>query len=218
MSVQDVVRKRRINEILHFTTNKGLTGIFASAHVKPRKQLTQDSYLEYIRKYNCPDRSRDTAWHDFVNLSISSVNIRLFDISRGKWHHPGENWWCILGFSPSLLDEIGVYFVTTNNIYSGAQRAPGVNGLENMFGQQIVRYPGTVITRLSSLPSSQPTCNQAEVLYPGELSLDYLNTVYVENEMNAAKVESMPGLFGHDVKFDCLVEPRLFGSQKGPNP
>lgn len=210
MTIQNIIADRRIEEVLHFTTNRGLTGILASSAVMPRKRLPEDKRLEYILTYNCPDRSRDVRWHDYVNLSVTEVNLHLFGISKGKWHSGTENWWCIVCFSPVVLEHSGVYFTTTNNIYTGVRRADGPTGLENMFADRVSRWQGNVVSREPSSPANQPTCNQAEVLYPGDLSLQYLEHVYVENEDNAASVESMADVFDGIPDFDCIVSPELF--------
>lgn len=210
MTIEDIINKRGIEEILHFTTNRGLTGILDRKVVKPRKRLPKEKRLEHIVLYNCPDRSRDRGWHDYVNLSITMVNLRLFGISKGKWHHEKDNWWCVLSFLPVILTHPGVYFCTTNNMYSGVKRAQGPQGLENLFASTIVRWDREVVKRSSSTPPNQPTCNQAEVLYPGELSLEYLGHVYVETGDNASAVESMFEVFQGLPDVDCITRPELF--------
>jgi len=69
MTTSDIVRSRGIKEVLHFTTNKGITGILAVQSVKSRGRLSSEEYLEHVLKYNCPDRSRDRDWHDYVNMT-----------------------------------------------------------------------------------------------------------------------------------------------------
>ena len=91
MTIEDIIRARQIEEILHFTTNQGITGILATEEVKARLHLPEEKHLEFIYKYNCEDRSRDRDWWQYVNLSISRVNSRLFDISSNRWHADGDN-------------------------------------------------------------------------------------------------------------------------------
>lgn len=210
MNVIEVVRKREIQEVLHFTTNFGLTGILASKAVKPRIALPQDKYLEHIYMQNCSDRSRDSEWHGYVNLSITKVNWHLFDISMYKWHCGIDGWWCILSFDPMILTHPGVYFATTNNIYTGVLRGPGAAALDRLFDDQIVRWDGKVVVRDSSTPRNQPTCEQAEVLYPGELSSGYLRKIYVKNGQEADKVESLVATLNGTSRLDCLVRTDLF--------
>lgn len=210
MTITYIIQMRGIKEILHFTTNVGLTGILASKAVKPRKSLPKDKYLEYIYLYNCEDRSRDAAWHGYVNLSITKVNWRLFSISMFKWHSNIDGWWCILSFDPIILTHQGVFFTTTNNIYTGVKRKTGAEGLEQLFAEKVVRWEGAVVTRMQSTPANQPTCEQAEVLYPGELSLDYIKAIYTKDDHSAYSAESLLDTFNEIPNVNCNVRPDLF--------
>jgi len=171
VSVESIIKDRGITEVLHFTTNCGMTGILASGAVKPRASLGIDRRLEFIVTFNCPDRQRDRDWHGYVNLSITRVNCDLFAISRKKWHSASPGWWCILSFGSEVLTHKGVVFCTTNNAYAGVVvRQAGAEGLERLFAQKVLAYEsGTMATRQKGTPANVPTCKQAEVLYPGEL-------------------------------------------------
>jgi hypothetical protein len=210
MTIQEIIRKRQIEEILHFTTNFGFTGILASKVVKPRKLLTQDKYLEYVYLYNCENRSRDAAWHSYVNLSITKVNWPLFNISMSKWHLDLDGWWCVLSFDPIILTHPGVTFTTTNNIYTGVKRGTGAEALERLFDSQIVQWEGNTIAREPKTPANKPTSEQAEVLYPDELSLNYLEKVYVKTNEDADSVRSMIDTLNEISKIDCIVRPNIF--------
>lgn len=212
MTIEDIIRKRGIKEVLHFTQNQGITGILASNAVKSRKHVSQDKYLEYILKFNCPDRSRDINWHGYVNLSITSVNQYFFRISKDKWHVGSVDWWCILSFPPEILTHPGVFFCTTNNAYSGVVvRGTGAAALERLFVDEVVEYEsGTVARRKTSTPSNQPTCNQAEVLYPGELSLDYLKSIYVNTSDDASAIESLFAVYPKFKVVKCIEKAELF--------
>ena len=209
MKIQEIIENRGIEEVLHFTTNKGLTGILATNALKARTHLPEDKYLEYIYKYNCPDRSRDKEWWEYINLSITSVNRRLFNISSGKWHAGDDGWWCVLSFAPEILTHDGVYFANTNNMYSGVKRMKESEGLESLFAQRIHQYINSTVQRTANCPSNQPTCQQAEVLYPHELSLNYLTRIYVGSNDTAAKCESIQTIFPIYQKIPCVLEHDL---------
>lgn len=178
MSIEEVIKKRGITEVLHFTTNLGLLGTLHSKALKSRKRLGTDAQLAYIFSPNAAFR-KDTAWLDYINLSISRINTQFFDVSSGRWHRDRDIWWCILAFDPVILTHKGVYFSTTNNIYTGVQRGTGSTGLDSIFAKVVKRWEGNTVVRPNSLDDAIPTCEQAEVLYPGELSTDYLRKVYV---------------------------------------
>jgi hypothetical protein len=91
------------------------------------------------------------------------------------------------------------------------KRGYGASGLEELFANKIVEYEsGTVARRLSSTPSNQPTSKQAEVLYPVELSLDYLQKIYVNESDNASAVESQWAVCSKAKSVECIVKPELF--------
>lgn len=178
MTISDVVTQRKITEILHFTTNEGLLGILYSRAVKSRKRLPQEKQLEFIYKPNAVFR-KDSDWLDYINLSISQINYQFFEVSATRWHRERNIWWCVLSFNPVILSHPGVWFATTNNKYTGVRRATGVNGLQALFADRISQWAGKIVRRDSGLHVNFPTCRQAEVLYPGELSTEYLQRVYV---------------------------------------
>lgn len=192
MTISDITKARGIRDVVHFTTHKGLLGILQSGFVKSRKRLPAEMQLEYIYTPNAPYR-KDVHWVDFINLSISSINHQYFNASC-RWHREADVWWCILSFDPIILTHTGVYFTTTNNIYTGVQRGTGAAALEKLFANQVVRWIGNVQERSAQYSSSQPTCPQAEVLYPGELSIDYLRRVHVEKGEDEDEVHAQLSL------------------------
>ncbi len=210
MTINEIIQNRAIKEILHFTTHRGITGILATGALKARSLLSKEEYLEYIYRYNCPPRQNIQAWYGYVNLSLTSVNRHLFKISTGKWHANENGWWCVLSFKPEICSHKGVYFTTTNNMYTGVKRQKGYKGLESIFDPFITQWTGNIVTRSSSISNDQPTCQQAEVLYPREVSLDYLIKVYVENDEDASRFESIKVFYPNWREIPCEVNEKLF--------
>ena len=170
---------RGITSIVHFTRIPGLVGILDSSAVKARSDLMRDTRLRYIAQENAPDRSRDVLWHDYVNLSVTAINRRMFQYSERQ--HPDAQW-VILEFGPEILGDPGVVFCTTNNAYEVAHRCAGRPGFEQMFAEEVPwGHYGYVSTRGKKRPN-QTTNRQAEVLYPFELLLDHLHTITVRDE------------------------------------
>ncbi|MDR7188145.1 hypothetical protein J2Y46_000961 [Microbacterium sp. BE35] len=172
-------RERGVTELLHFTTSRGLIGILAQGKVYSRDGLNADQYLENVKVLNSPDRSRDAAWTNWVNLSISRVNASFLGISK-RWHVDDGVWWACVAFDVEILDHPDVYFCTGNNVYPATKRAQGVEGFEALFADTLVwgKY-GSVKHRPSSLPTNLTTDAQAEVLYPVAVDLSYARAVYV---------------------------------------
>lgn len=188
MPIPDVIGGREITEVLHFTTNRGVLGMFAMGALLPRRELPQEHYLEHVYKPNSPTR-KDPAWTGHSSLSISRVNTEFFGVSR-RWHSHTDTWWAIIAIDPSVLAHEDVMFVTTNNIYPRRRRSPGVDGLEAMFADEVLGRYDTRHTRQPGTPKSWTTDVQAEVLYPGRLSTRFVTCVYVVSNDHADLVAS----------------------------
>ena len=171
--VVDAATERGITSIVHFTTINGLLGILASGAVKNRQDLRVDELVQYVYEPNAVDRHLDRRWHSYVNLSVTAINLRMFDFScRG---HPDAEW-VILEFGPEILGDPGVVFCTTNNIYPAALRREGLGGFEQLFAPSVDGRYGRP-TKRTDEPPDRTTDPQAEVLYPFELSLIHLHTI-----------------------------------------
>ncbi|MEX0291094.1 MAG: DarT ssDNA thymidine ADP-ribosyltransferase family protein [Flavobacteriaceae bacterium] len=195
MSIESEVKRRGIERVVHFTTNVGFIGVCDSRLVKARSLLGEDDRLEHILKYNASDRSRDREWHDYVNLSISDINHEFFRWSKGN--HDDVFWMC-LEFSPEILSHEGVLFTTTNNIYTGVKRNPGLDGFTDMFADRVERWNGNIIKRKSGEAENRTTDYFAEVLYPKQVSLDYLIRITPQHVENYSEIMS--------IAYGCGVE------------
>ncbi len=171
--------ERGVRNVVHFTTMRGAVGVLAARLVKSRERLPKDKYLEHVYQPNALCR-KDPAWLDYVNLSVERINDWMFDVSQ-RWHAAEGNPWVLLSFSPEILAHPGVVFTTTNNIYPTCTRTEGFLGFERMFAETVAGRHNNVHDRAGKLPS-WPTGRQAEVLYPGELSCEYLQRIDAQTE------------------------------------
>ena len=175
-----------ITSIVHFTTVKGLIGILASGAAKSRQDLPEDESVKHVFEPNAAERHLDQLWHDYVNLSVTAINLRMFRFSARE--HPGAKW-AILEFGPEILGDGGVVFCTTNNSYPSARRGRGLRGFEQLFAPTVSGWYGQSAPR-GDRPPYQTTDPQAEVLYPFELSLKHLHTVTVADDDTYEAVEA----------------------------
>ena len=196
-TVASIIAERGIREVVHFTTNRGFVGCLAKGEVLPRNRLREDDYLEHILTLNSPfrteespsfDRSRN--WIDYVNLSISEISTNLFRCSTLKWHAGKDFFWVIMGFEPEVMAHDDVHFSTTNNIYPEVRRSSGPVGLEALFASVVPRKPAWLAHRRTRA-EHLPTCEQAEVLYPKGLPMEFLRTVYVREGDQADSIYAM---------------------------
>ena len=203
--IVDAAVARGITSIVHFTRITALVGILASSAVKARVDLMHDTRLRYVAEGNAPDRSRDVLWHDYINLSVTAINRRMFQYSEGQ--HPDAQW-VILEFGPEILGDPGVVFCTTNNAYEVAHRCGGLQGFEQMFAEKVPwGHHGSIHFRYS-YDSNRTTDPQAEVLYPFELPLDHLHTITVRDDETREAVVAAKANLPH--RSEISLRPEAF--------
>lgn len=205
-AVMKVIEERQITEVVHFTTNLGLIGTLGLGLLLSRHRLPEERYLEHVYKPNSTFR-KDTAWLDFVNMSISNVNDWMFSTSS-RWHEDDGIWWTILAFDPAILAAPGVVFATTNNIYPRCLRYQGACGIEALFADPVFGRYDSRHTR-SGKSSWQPTDRQAEVLIPESVSVRHLETIYVAHAEHADAIEGLFGGLGC-AEYPIVVDPGVF--------
>ncbi len=202
--VVDAAKERDVTSLVHFTTVDGLKGIMASDAIKSRRDLPEDAAVKYVYEPNAVSRHLDRLWHDYINLSVTAINLRMFNFSARE--HPDVEW-VILEFGPEILGDSGVVFCTTNNIYPAARRGRGLPGFEQLFAPTVAGRYGHPVNR-GDQPSKQTTDPQAEVLYPFELSLEHLHTVTVPDDDTEDVVEAARSHFHH--KPMIITDPEAF--------
>ena len=206
--VLDAAKERGITDVVHFTTTKGAIGILASRAVKSNARAQEDEYVEHVFAPNTKSRERDEEWLDYVNLSIQRINASMFLWSEDQ-HRGEEVSWVALSFSPEILSHKGVVFTTTNNIYPSCKRSEGLEGFSQMFSDPVIGWYGRRHVRAGKL-DSWTTDRQAEVLYPGELSIEHLQRIDVQTEEGLDRIHGMMG--GLNLNMDVPVRhaPEVF--------
>lgn len=199
--VAAMAKQRGVTQVVHFTTVRGAVGVLWSGFVKSRLRLPKDEHLEYVYRPNANFR-KDTAWLDYVNLSIERINDWMFSTSV-RWHAAEGNPWVVLSFDLRILAHPGVVFTTTNNIYPAVKRAEGLPGFSQMFANAVDGWDPwrrcTVTHNRTGKRRAWPTDRQAEVLYPGELSCGHLQRIDVQTESALDDVHGALGGLGLDV-------------------
>lgn len=211
-AIARMVAERGITEVLHFTTAPpGLVGICASGMVRSRDRLEEDKYLEHIYTPNCRDRNKDPEWTDYISLSISRVNNSMLGYSKG-WHPAADIWWVVLSFDPVILTHPGVWFATTNNSYRATvRRATDTEGFADLFSDAVPwGYHGSVHRRRAHTPAHWTTDIQAEVLYPGDLSLQFLRAIYVAQEDHIDHVRTWLDILPNTPTVPVSCKPEVF--------
>lgn len=186
MTIADIIQQRGISEVLHFTTNRGIIGTLVTGELLSRYLLPQEKYLQHVLHVNSASRpeskinfDKSQNWLDYVNLSISEINRRYFEFSA-KWHKNSDIWWGIMAFDPTIMTHDGVFFATTNNSYEPlCTRETGDSGFARLFQEVVQRKSGWSVSRRGRA-AHLTTCEQAEVLYPKQVSVEFLRRIYVQ--------------------------------------
>ena len=215
MTVEAELLRRNITELLHFTTNRGVTGTLAQGALLSRYRLPSESYLQHVLHVNSETRpeasyffDKSDNWLDYVNLSISEINRRFFLVSQ-RWHSQSEVWWAILSFDPVIATHENVVFATTNNSYDYCVRAKGQEGFDRLFASSIRRKPPSWVAIRGAREDRLPTCEQAEVLYPGQVPVTFLRKIYVFEDDHHDLAVGMLHFFGH-AGVEVVVSPSKF--------
>lgn len=103
----------------------------------------------------------------------------------------------MLSFTPEILDHEGVCFATTNNMYPAARQGEGLVGFEALFADEVAGKYGRIGRREDGFPPQLPTDPQAEVLYPRELSTEYLQRIYVSDVVSRRTIRAQCEAVGH---------------------
>lgn len=195
--ILEELARRGITQAVHFTTRRGLVGIFSTGLLQARQHLSTDDYLEHIYRPNAHIRREGKEYFRYVNLSLTQPNQRFFGISQG-WHASEDDlFWAVLHLDARIAAHPGVLFAPGNMAYDGIHPKGGHVGLVDLFadpyndgfGRRKRRAPG----RASNLPSNP----QAEVLYPDRIPTSYVDGVVVASEEDAASVHAIVGVVGH---------------------
>lgn len=220
MTLRDEIQRRQITEVLHFTTQRGIVGVLASQELKSRYRLPQDKYLEHVLHVNAATRPESAAvfdktqnWLDYVNLSVSEINRRYLEVSQ-RWHRDTSYiWWGILAFDAEIMTHGGVFFATTNNSYEPhCLRAGGLEGFSALFAPRIRRKETWWVDRWGRA-DNLPTCEQAEVLYPGSICAQHLRRIYVAEGDHHDQTRGWLREFDLP-KVEVVIDPNKFLGQK----
>jgi len=214
MTIADTIQRRGISEVLHFTTNRGIVGILAMGALLSRQRLREEDYLQHILHVNAENRpesledfDKSQDWLDYVNLSISEINRHYFECSS-RWHKDADIWWGILAFAPIIMTHDGVFFATTNNVYEHCVREAGNTGFEKLFQERVQRKGDWNANRLLRA-AHLTTCEQAEVLYPGKVPVEFLRHIYVREGEHYDQVSGL--LQDFDIRnVEVVINPKKF--------
>jgi ssDNA thymidine ADP-ribosyltransferase, DarT len=204
VTVVDLAAEFGVTELLHYTPNPGMLGTLRTECLLSRRRVEGNEEVAYIREPVWPRKKE--RWTDHVSLSISRINAELFEQSRR--HYP-EHWWSILSFDTAMLDVEDVWFATCNNFFPRCQRNQDEAGFRALFAEEVVGKLDTLHRRDDTMPASWPTDRTAEVLYPGQIGLSHLRSIYVSELKHRAIILAWSEALSIEPPM-VLIEPQRF--------
>lgn len=190
----DFIQSRGITRLVHFTPFLNLCGIFNLGGIWPRERIREyaqenpeEHLMDYI-KWN--DKLRLDKREDCINLSIQRINSFLF--KRFKEFPEGKPW-CILEIDPVCMQGIGVSFTVANAASTWVKRCgtkKGISGLIELYAD-CINDGKRVERRVNNIPMNCPTSRQAEVLYPGVISISLIKGLVFESDEDAKRARAM---------------------------
>lgn len=187
-SIHDFIAQRGITRLVHFTPFINVLGIYEEKYVFPVEMIKERAkgfLLDYIQ-FN--DENRHDGRRNCINLSIQRINYFLFKRFLEKF---SCDLWCILEINPYIMEQQGVEFTIANAASSYVKQygvKSGLEGLRDMFADNL--NTGKRIERRVGIPNNCPTSRQAEVLYPGAISISNITGVVVQCEEHYERVKA----------------------------
>ncbi len=204
MAIRGFMTERGVTRIVHFTSFPGLVGILSLGKVLSRKAMelyrSQNPNSNLCYFFGCNDSGRWDMKLDYINMSIEHINAKLLWKFQMDDSGTERNPWCILEFAPLCLEMEGVLFSISNAASNFVRKygvCGGVFGLQRMFYQSLCqsfalsesdlapltdKYPSLALKRSTTIPMHYPTDEQAEVLIPNELPLEFLRGIVFQTE------------------------------------
>lgn len=182
--IKDIVLKRNIENLIHFTPFENLESIL-------RHGLVPISVIERMGyKATYTDSNRLDDEKDAVSLSISFPNYRYFyTLSQNRFPYKD---WVVIELEPDILWEKDCAFCKTNAANINMRNIPyiyrkGAENLEELFADNVFK----VNREKLSIPKNYTTDPQAEVLVYGIISPKYIKAVYYNNNKLTKNILSL---------------------------
>jgi hypothetical protein len=188
-SIRARVHERKIPYLVHFTPIANVESILEYG-LRSRNALAG-------HKYVFTDEYRSDGWLDWISLSVSFPNYKMFYAKKNSLND--VDGWAVLVIRREVLWELDCKFILTNAASFGIRmfrddKWSSVEAFEGMFNHAEHR---------NGIPDFFTTDPQAEVMVRNEVPRDYVNMIAVERHIDAERVRSLS-----DVQVDTI--PELF--------
>jgi hypothetical protein len=196
MEISEVIKRREIKSLIHFTRLENLDNILKNGIV-PRANLVDENYV-----YN--DDYRYDKKLDYSCFTLSFPNNKMFYKLRKENEN---NHWAILVFSPDVLLNYDCLFYPCNAADGNVSAQEielfqGADALENMFYSE---------NRDLYLKDRHPTDVQAEVLVKGNILPKYIRMIVLDCEL---LIQTYEKKYPNYTFRYCKKNTKLFNTRK----
>lgn len=173
-TIREEVTRRRISEVLHFTTIENLHHILSSGSIQSRGALEA-----WAEDFLPNDLERVDGQIDAICLSISWPNCGLF--WKFRRHDYPDQGWAVLALAPRLLWECDCAFCRSNAA-SSSERGKPIQQRKSAaaFAGMFEPWDGKPSRAELGLADCFPTNPQAEVLCFSDLPVSLVTGIYVK--------------------------------------
>jgi len=192
--IKAICEERDVCDLYHFTPFDNVESILTSGLVS-RLSLEARPTNSIM-----PDPYRLDGWNNWISISISFPNDKLFHVFRRRL--PDISNWVLVRLSPTLLWERNCRFIPTNaaatdrRMFSDNHWSTAA-AFEKMFLNEDMRQ---------NVPPSFCTDPQAEVMVEEHVPVGYFDSLVVQNSDMKSELE-------HLSRLPVEVDPSLFGNR-----
>jgi hypothetical protein len=173
MTMAEVLEKRKIHWLLHFTRAKNLPNILEYG-LLPLSDLKEKNICVKVN-----DKYRYDCCEDAICLSVEFPNYKMFYSLRQENTSVD---WVVLLLDAKLICDLSCAFCHNNagsaEVYSiPLSERKGVNAFEKMFDE----IPNRPTRKTLEIEDSYPTNPQAEILVFSKVESSYFNSIFFYN-------------------------------------
>ncbi|MEY8737054.1 DarT ssDNA thymidine ADP-ribosyltransferase family protein [Lactobacillus sp. AN1001] len=172
---QEIIRKRNITRLCHFTQSKNLIyilgdGSFEGNGLISNKDVRQEKILEV------QDKNRHDGHPDYVCCSVQRVNRKLLMYRKKAGGGKLFNDWAVIYIDPSVISDTSLFCPVNAATGSGKYVARGSEAFESLFADELL-IKGNTIKREPGTPANITTDVQAEVLIKDKIPREYIQAI-----------------------------------------
>ncbi|EZP31899.1 DarT ssDNA thymidine ADP-ribosyltransferase family protein [Pseudomonas sp. RIT288] len=197
--IQQIVKNRKIEHLIHFTRTSNLTSILANGLIS--RSILQANRIQFAHN----DDHRFDERENRTCLSITFPNCKMF--YPMTLNYPADDW-AVIRLSPNILWELDCLFTETNAATKYIKDTPdndlrGPTALEKLFAGEESRLQ-------QKLKSFDTTDVQAEVMVSGTIPPNYFIDFNFNYQNKIKDLVGLQALAKAFPQYDWKIRPEYF--------